>query len=136
MIDTEYFVSPDGSSPWLPNTNHYDVPQKGIYNDTVDRWKETLPKPLISLIEFVCGPELEMLGYTLENKNFDEFPEAAFNSHVYEHIHCKGWRTDNRNPAMDFGYELLRRNCLNHGITNKELIKKCFLFQELYEKLV
>lgn len=134
MINTGCFISPDGG-PWLPNTNHGNVPRKGIYSNTVNRWKSTLPPDVISLIEFICGPELEMMGYQLENTNFRKFPNEAFNVHAKDHINCQGWRTDNKNPEMDFGYELLRRSSLKGNTTNTELIKKCFLFPELYKLL-
>ncbi len=135
MIDTGHFVSPDGG-PWLPNSNHGEVPRKGIYADTVDRWKTTLSQGEIALIEFVCGPELELMGYQLQNTSFDVFPDVAFETHVRNHTSCQGWRTDNEDPTMDFGFELLRRSILKSKTDNPELIKKCFLFPEIYESLL
>tara|TARA_B100000700_G_C14498816_1_gene603058 strand:- start:186 stop:608 length:423 start_codon:yes stop_codon:yes gene_type:complete len=133
MLNTENFIAPDGGQ-WLPNSNHSGVPKKGIYSSTIDKWKSELDPKIISLIEFICGPELLALGYSVNN-NFINFPSDAFEMHEFDHKNTKGWRTDNLNPTMDFGFELLRRKLLSERTRNKDLIEKCFLFHESYEAL-
>ena len=116
MLNTEKFIAPDGGK-WLPNSNHDGVPKKGIYSSTIDKWKSNLPSEMISLIEFVCGPELESLGYRLEN-DFHSFPNDAFEFHTLDHNNTKGWRTDNFDPLMDFSFEVLRRSLLEFDSDN------------------
>jgi len=133
MLNTENFIAPDGGQ-WLPNSNHSGVPKRGIYSSTIDKWKSNLNNEMISLIEFICGPELIALGYSVNN-NFTNFPSDAFEMHDFDHKNTKGWRTDNFNPTMDFGFELLRRKLLIERTNNKDLIEKCFLFDESYKAL-
>jgi hypothetical protein len=135
MIETESFISPDGSR-WLPNSNHYGVSRSGIYTETVEKWKTTLPLPIIELIEFICAPELDLLGYEVEiDEKLLGFPVDAYRAHVEDHMRCSGWRTDNHDPDLDFAFELLRRTCIQQTIPNAEMTKRCFLFESVVGKL-
>ena len=135
MIDTTAFTGPDGG-PWIPNSNFKDVPPTGVYSVAIDRWKTALQEDVIDLIELVAGPDLRVAGYGL-TRQIDDYSltEAAYDLHSDEQEKCKGWRTDNRNPDLDFSLELLRHHCLNSDITNNDLIQRCFLFEEAYETI-
>ncbi|MBI2339363.1 MAG: sulfotransferase [Deltaproteobacteria bacterium] len=136
MIDTKNFVAPDGGA-WLPNSNQEGVPQQGIFQDTVDRWKRSLDRDILRLIEFVTAPDLAMAGYTLaEGLQNNGFYEEAYRCHVRDSRECQGWRTDNRNAEVDFGLELLRQSCLDHRTDEAKLIERCFLFPEVYRALL
>jgi len=135
MIDTTKFVGPDGGG-WIPNSNFKGAPQKGIYQGSVNRWKKVLSSETVNLIEFIAGSELEMLGYELEGTVDDDNQlYSAHDLHQKNHQECKGWRTDNNNPDLDFGLELLRQKCLQTKTHNIGLIERCFLFPDVYEKL-
>ena len=135
MVDSTKFVGPDGG-PWIPNSNYSDTPQQGIYHDSIDRWKKALPREVIRLIEFVAGPDLEMAGYALsEPQDSGGLDWDAYDRHVQDRLRYQGWRTDNGNPEIDFGLELLRRYCLEHQPEDPSLIERCFLFPEAYQNL-
>lgn len=135
MIETRNFVSPDGG-PWLPNSNQDNVPDHGIFPDTIDRWKRSLSLDAIRLAELVAGPDLEWAGYTLNHPgNVAELAKGAYACHAQDHERCQGWRTDNHNPDIDVALELLRRACLTGADPNPALIERCFLFPALYGAL-
>lgn len=135
MIDTRNFVSPDGG-PWLPNSNQDNVPDHGIFSDTIDRWKESLSPNAIRLAELVAGPDLEWAGYSVSDGSaVSELAKGAYACHALDHESCQGWRTDNRNPEIDIAFELLRRACLTGAAPDPALIEKCFLFPAMYEAL-
>lgn len=135
MIDSRFFVGPSGSS-WIPNSNFKDVPPTGVYSVAIDRWKTALQENVIDLIELVAGPDLRVAGYDLTSQIDDyRLTEAVYDLHSDEQEKCKGWRTDNRNPDLDFSLELLRHHCLNSDITHNDLIQRCFLFEEAYETI-
>jgi hypothetical protein len=136
MIDTSCFISGDGN-PWLPNSNHGDVPATGIYADTVDRWRTSLPKSVLELVELVAGPDLRALGYSVDEA--DGSPAAvarAFDRHSQELRDWEGgsfgWRTDNDNAEIDIGLELLRRQLLATQHADPSLVRRCFLFERAY----
>ncbi len=135
MIETTAFTGPDGG-PWIPHSNFKDVPPTGVYSVAIDRWKTALQEDVIDLIELVAGPDLRVARYDL-TRQIDDYSltEAAYDLHSDEQEKCKGWRTDNRNPDLDFSLELLRQHCLNSDITNNDLIQRCFLFEEAYETI-
>lgn len=135
MIDTRNFVSPDGG-PWLPNSNQDNVPDHGIFSDTIDRWKQSLSPDAIRLAELVAGPDLEWAGYDLSDRgDLAGLAKGAYACHRHDHEHCQGWRTDNRNPEIDIALELLRRACLTGATPHPALIERCFLFPALHEAL-
>lgn len=138
MIDASKFIAGDGRQ-WIPNSNHDGAPRGGIYTSTIERWRETLPPGALDLIEYVSGPDLGMAGYTVARPFTEGFPWEAYRFHAAQHQAWTGgsfgWRTDNRNPDVDFGLEMLRRNCLSQPVADPKLIERCFLFPEIYEDL-
>ena len=134
MLKTENFKSSDGGK-WYPNSNHKDVPQSGIFKQSVYKWEETLDKSILELIEYICAPELNLLGYKLKSNLGNNFPEEAYKFHSEDNLNCTGWRTDNKDPLRDFAYESLRRKIIASKIEDEILIKSCFLFPEVYNQL-
>jgi len=135
MLDTTRFVGPDGTT-WRPNSNFENVPQQGIYQDSLERWKAELAPEVIQLVEFIAGPDLKMAGYPSDTFGVsDDYGLGVYNQLVKDHDNCQGWRTDNHNTEIDFALELLRRYCLRQETQDKDLIERCFLFPEAYTAL-
>lgn len=139
MIDASQFIAGDGKV-WIPNSNHENAPEGGIYASTVDRWKQTMPSDMADLVEFVAGPDLAFAGYARSRDWDDGMPWGAYRRHADEHRKWIGggfgWRTDNRDPDLDFSFELLRRQCLKRQVDDPALIERCFLFPEVYESIM
>lgn len=138
MINTDRFIGQDGGK-WLPNSNQENVPQNGIFTSTVDRWKSTLSTDLLSLIELITGPDLEISGYDTLCSFNNKMVSEAYARHKKEHINWIGggwgWRTDNYNPELDISFELLRRTTIGNKSNDKELIELMFLFPEIINQL-
>jgi hypothetical protein len=139
MIDSSNFIAGDGNV-WIPNSNQEGAPQGGIYSTTIDRWKQSMSPDMIDLAEFVAGPDLAFAGYELTRRFEEGLPWGAYERHAEQHRQWIGggfgWRTDNRNPDVDFALELLRRNCLTQRTDDGALVERCFLFPEVYDDLM
>lgn len=134
MIDTSKFIAPEGG-PWIPNSN-FAVPQQGIYKTSIDQWTKNLSTDLIRLVEFVALPELKFLGYSItQNEEDSDYYQDLFRRMVKDNQECPGWRTDNRDSLLDFSLELLRHLCMEGKISDPNVIKRCFLFPEMYQNL-
>jgi hypothetical protein len=138
MIDTSQFIAGDGNV-WLPNSNHDNTPQTGIYSTTIGAWKQSLSADMADLCEFVAGPDLAFAGYELTRDFEGRFPWGALAKHRDEVEAWRGggfgWRTDNRHPDLDFGHELMRRAALQTPVDDPQVIARHFLFPEVYEDL-
>lgn len=138
MIDARNFIAGDGNV-WLPNSNHEGTPEGVIYSSTVGRWKQTLPVEMADLCEFVAGPDLAMAGYELTRDFSGRFPWEALQRHRAEVDGWIGggfgWRTDNRNPDLDFAHELMRRTALTSPPSDASVVERLFLFPEVFEDL-
>jgi len=139
MLDTNNFKGlGKNTNKWEPRLHWVDVPEKGIYKDSRDRWKNELPNDLVNFIEFIVGQDADHLGYTPTKSidNYNQFNWSAYKLHKEEHLKCKGWRTDNENPDIDLSLEILRHECLNYKTNDSNLIRRCFLYPEIYENLL
>lgn len=138
MIDASQLIAGDGNV-WLPNSNHDNTPEGGIYASTIDRWKETMPADVADLCEYVAGPDLVFAGYELTRSFTGGFPWEALARHRKEVDGWRGgsfgWRTDHDNPELDFAYEGLRRAALARAPIDPAVIDRLFLFPEVFDDL-
>lgn len=136
MIDTRKFVGlGTNNKQWVPNSS-FNVPKTGIFNGSIERWRETLDETMISFIEFIAGPELKYLGYDLVNSDDYSKPKKRFyNIILEENNNSLGWRTDNNDAALDFSFEILRHFCLANNLDDLNIIKRIFLFPKIYNDL-
>ena len=137
MIDTKNFVGLGTNiKQWVPNSGYVDVPRTGIFNGSIERWRETLDETMISFIEFIAGPELKYLGYDLVNRdNYSKPKKRFYNIILEENNNSLGWRTDNNDAALDFSFEILRHFCLANNLDDLNIIKRFFLFPKIYNDL-
>lgn len=103
----------------------------------MSRWEKTLRSEMIRFIEYVVGPDLEHLGYELSQSNGLHIQEWDwYELYEKEYLDCNGWHTDNGNPVVDLGLEMLRHQLIQFKTDNQELIRRCFLFPEIYYSLL
>ena len=137
MIDTSKFMGlGKNTKKWKPNSN-FKSPQKGIYKNSLYKWKKKLPSDLKNFIEFIVGPELKYLKYNKSYKN--KYSKSEYKNiirfHSNDYKKNKGWRTTNNKPELDIHYEIMRNKFIKEKDMNKKLIKEYFLFDEIYMKL-
>ena len=139
MVDSSKLIAGDGNV-WIPNSNHQDAPQGGIYKDTVGKWRTTLPDAVKSLVGFVAGEDLALAGYEAEPRfRSGELPLEALDWHAHQVRTWPGggmgWRTDNDDPIVDFAFELMRRAVLGLAQPSDNMIERMFLFPDVFESL-
>ena len=137
MLDTNKFMGlGKDTGQWTPNSS-FLVPKKGIYKNSLYRWKNSLSGDWIKFIEFVVGVDLKYFGYKrVYKKGSNHYNYDIYDIHNQEHFKCQGWRTDIGIPEIDLSLEIVRNQCLEKKIDDEQLIRKCFLFPEIYESLL
>lgn len=109
-----------------------------IYQASIEMWKTRLPEYVIEVIEFICDPEMRLLGYSpVKYTPGSRLSDDAIAFILKDARECVGWRTDFRQAEKDIGVELFRKNLLNTREieVEDEIIERCFLFRELYNSV-
>ena len=75
MVETACFRSESETGTWVPNTSF--EPNNGIYQSSIDRWKEILSDDQRRTIEALAGPELYWMGYSLPPGGVDNISKIA-----------------------------------------------------------
>ena len=129
MLEHSLFRKADGSL-WPSSREVYAVSD--------DSWQEQMPRPMLELTEFICGPEMGLHGYQplvltgARHKLTDEgFAFAVKNARE-----CLGWKTDFSEVEKTLGCELYRRRMLNIDSEYTDLeIERSFLSVWLFNEL-
>ena len=158
MLDADPLTDETGR-PWQPNTSYslrgserrnsfeYRPP---VYTDSSERWKEVLEPEQTAYLEWLCGPELALLGYR---------PSKSIRTTPAEFLICPpepsvdslvSWAQDEKIGghisnaeirSWQLGGELARRYILESGefsrLTSDDdgLLKGLFIFTEFYPML-
>jgi hypothetical protein len=149
MLDTHAYREERGK-PWQSNSS-YDIMDKGFYLASIDRWKQALKEEEAGFLEWLCGPELALLGYAPFVKErqdpavfFSRPPEPKVQELVpwVQDDQSSAYITNGAERARQLGFELARRHlleteesCLANDHRNHELLQSVFLFPELYPLL-
>ena len=113
MIDFSRYEDSARDRNWSGNsafTTSFDR----IDHTPAQRWRKTLAADALSMIEFCCGPDMEVCGYTPVNS----FERLADDARVREFLVADGlrdsaWRTDSGDAAVEYERESLRRQTLS-----------------------
>lgn len=139
MLDTTTYVNyatggvHDGLSNFEPNAQGF-VPAR------IDRWKKHLSPEQVDLMDWLCGPEMALFGYSTERvRPADPAPASCLPTLIDEMARPSSWRVDFADPIRDYGFELFRRDVLNRrpdlGAATDDVLKRCFLFPEVFVRL-
>ena len=117
-------LSADG---WKGNSS-YNHGGSDIYSDTVDRWRQILPKPLAQVADFLCGPEMALTPYHPVGEVKLDIVLAYL---IEAGLKPGSWRSDSGDLLTDFGGELVRHALLETSEVPVEgLAERCFLFAD------
>lgn len=135
MLETNKYYDVATQGIWTGNSS-YSSPLQGIDVKSINRWQESLDSLVLSLIEYTCEAEMKLSGYDLvDNKPGQSIRalEAIMESCDREW----SWRSDFRDPLLDFGYEAFRRTLLKSSEKkiDQDTIRKAFLFSEAFHVL-
>lgn len=136
MIDTERFVDVATGGAWKGNSTFEDA-VSGISRTALDRWRTKLAPDIMAMIDYICGPDMELCGYH-PGRDFSGMDPASdiIDYLVMNNNEPSSWRSDFNDPQQDFGCELFRKELLRHGgKIGPDLIRRSFLFESLYEML-
>jgi hypothetical protein len=128
MLDTNRFRTATGEH-WEANWD--------IYQKSVDIWKTRLPRPVIEVIEFICNPEMRLLGYIPMHNSTSGLSAEALRFIIQDAHECKGWRSDFGQIEKDVGFEYFRKAVMENRDMqwSCEDIEHAFLFTEAYREL-
>ena len=135
MIDTSNYVYFATGETWAGNSS-FETETTGIKASRASRWRTMLDEDAIQAIEFLCGAEMDVLGYRRVNDRPDMRKVSEYL--VQERDRYSNWRTDFQDPQKDMGYELFR-NALYSISDDIELdddtVRRSFLFIESFHQL-
>ena len=136
MLDVKKFRPLGNDKNWRPNSN-YKINKNYIYKSSINKWKKSLDKEMISFIELIAGNDLKLLGYKLNDpKNYMKINKKKV-SYISKEINSrKGWSTDCFNLKENLEFEMLRNSYIQKEIKDKKIIKKFFLNKEIYKELL
>jgi len=135
MLETEKF-RPIVGDKWVKYSN-FNVPEQGIYTQSIDGWKVRLSNEVIELVEFLCSPEMNYFNYntTLYGNGF--LSEDAFGFVLQDNKEAIGWRNLYDNIHAELSNDLFRHQLLkfNPEQVDKVLAEKYFIFRSVEKAL-
>lgn len=139
MLDTKNFFNFATNSIWSGNSS-FEGKTEGFVPARATRWREKLDKTIWTTIEYLCGPDLEKIGYPTFTASANPMAAACpavMQFLLDDHSCYANWRSDLGDPLRDLGLEAVRRQLLTLPCPAKDqsLVRRCFLFEETYEWL-
>lgn len=129
MLDHSLFQKADGT-PW-PSS-------KEVYATSDNSWQQQMPRPMLELTEFICGPEMGLHGYQpyVLSGASDTLTDEALSFAVKNARECLGWNTDFSEVEQTLGCELYRRRMLTIDSAYTDLeIERSFLSVPIFNEL-
>lgn len=135
MLDTTRF-RPLRSGAWQGHSN-FQVPDVGIYTESVAAWRSYLSRGTVEWIEFICDPEMRLFGYAPEVYAGGMPTPAIMEFFLADDARAIGWRNAHARWDIELARELMRKHSLSLSSEriSEEAIRESFLFPDLYEAL-
>lgn len=139
MLNTRNYWDHASGSVWKGNGS-FEATTSGISVERAKRWREVLSESMLSFIEFLCGRELQQIGYS----TFTDYAsletsvdESIANSFFEDYRAEANWRSDLDDETADFELEVLRRHLLSGSIQapSRSTVRRLFLLDEQYVRL-
>ena len=130
MLDTNNFVEASDGSIYN-GISSFEKEAKGISQHRATRWRKYLHKDHQQLIEFLCGPEMNLFGYKTDFNLISKEQIGEVISCLEDDIRNQkvNWRTDTGNLSLEIGSEI-RRWVLSQGTFSQNGLvdRSMFLF--------
>lgn len=136
MLDVAGFYDPSRKASWQGNSS-FKTTVAEVDAGLAERWETYLSESSLRLIDFLAGLDMRLFGYeprsgTIPGSEAD-VPLDAF---VASYGTQASWRSDSGDLLLDIGLEIARRSLLATPTRpNEDLIRRCFLFTELFDQL-
>lgn len=136
MLDVNNFYDYASGTVWAGNSS-FGGRTEGISAHLALRWRQDLNPTILKTVEYLCGPELKLLGYPAVTKFADPDREADGDITAFllkDHAGFANWRSDLGDPLADLGVEAVRRQLLRmpDPCQDVALVRRCFLFENVY----
>ena len=135
MLETDNYFDYATGATWTGNSAFEQV-TSGISVHRAERWQTMLDPKIVKMVDFVCGPDMKLIGYEPVTDFSDQWPDPNVLEQVVDgNDGYANWRTDLGDPQQDYGFELFRRALL--ALPNRPLdtglIRRSFLFEEAFD---
>ncbi|MGJ4733848.1 sulfotransferase family protein [Leptospira levettii] len=133
LLSTEE-ITDGGNKKWTQNSTFQEKSSSGFNQSSVNRWKDKIKSSDRMAIEFLCYPEMKLLGYT---DFLDEsFKDISSNNLIDEKDKLAKWIIpySELNIPLEFEKENNRRGLLTKNVTEKDK-ELNFLVPSVYEEL-
>lgn len=149
MVDPNSYVNGEGNS-WKQNTS-YGQGETKFNEKSIDKWKNVLNNDETKLIELLCQFEMKLHGYEY-NECYEEIPnEFIFGAPLIEQENLADWIKelikndkissvfdDRLSSVIEMKKETIRYSLINNmknSTIDSELVRGCFLFNDIYGRL-
>ena len=137
MLDSERYVDRATEQVWT-GVSSFEQAARGFSPHRIDRWRTTLPEPVVKAVEFICGPEMREFGYhPIHVTEGQQLGPEVLDFLLEDQKGYKKWRTDFGVPEYDVGCELFRRALLASPDRSWDtaLIRRSFLFEAVFRRI-
>lgn len=122
-------LSADG---WRGNSSFQHGGQD-VYSETIERWRQVLPDPVVQAADYFCGPEMALTRYQPAST-----PDPATVLAYLQQAAAQpgSWRSDSGDLLADFGGEMVRWVLATaNEIPDELLARRCFLFRDTLDAI-
>lgn len=135
MLNSEKYIDYSTGEVWKGNSS-FEASLCGVSTAAAERWREKLKPDALKLVDFVCKPEMELVGYAPITDVAQ--PDPAILRYILQNDRepCS-WRSDLGDPQQDYGFELFRRALLDldPACLAPALIRRSFLYEDVFAEL-
>lgn len=137
MLDTNCYFDYSTRTKWTGNSS-FEKQVKGLQSKQTERWQTKLTPDILRLIDLICGPDMNLMGYASSAARREQWPDPMILEYLMRNarIRCS-WRSDFADPQRDYGYELFRRALLDLSGNDLDdgVVRRSFLFKEVFLQL-
>ena len=136
MLNTNNYLDYATGKIWKGNST-FERKTFGFLKKRITRWKKKLSYSQIKVIEFIAYHEMKLLNYKFyKNDNLFELKDGL--SFLIEGDKEKRkWKTAAYTTEFDYGAEFFKNYLfdINSVKKDKNLLRRLFLFEEVYNKI-
>lgn len=122
-------LSADG---WMGNSSFQHGGQD-VYAETIERWRQALPEPVVQAADYFCGPEMTLTRYQPATTP----APATVLAYLQQAAAQPGsWRSDSGDLLADFGGEMVRQMIADFtGPLDTSIVRRCYLFPDTFNAI-
>ena len=119
---------------WPGNSSYGD--NRGIYGQSLERWRKTLSAAIVNTVEFLCAPEMALTEYQAPPGGFGRLTPEIETTFRNAATNQTGWKSDSGHVPFDVGGELLRYEVLKSAADYEDaVLRECFLTSRAFQTI-